>query len=141
MPVSTLALPVVAADRLQAIARLAQLFKLLRGINGPLTSPENLRQLLHTLGEIGKLIGLDAEWLERLEQIVTDERVFQIVLAIVRALAGWSGTITPGASSNDHQLRVAIASQQLAVDAQSFIDWLPIVVTLIQLLRDLRGAA
>ncbi len=70
------------------------------------------------------------KWVNRLEQILNDDNVFQIVLAIVPALSGWSGAV-----GGDNQLRVSSVSQQVTVHAQAFVDWLPIVVQLIQLLR------
>ncbi len=133
---TTIAVPMLAADRLQRLSRLAKLMQLLRTFSGPLTTPENLRQALNTLLEVAGLVGLDDEWVNRLEQILNDENVFQIVLAIVRALSGWSGAV-----GGDNQLRVSSVSQQVTVHAQAFVDWLPIVVQLIQLLRQLRGDA
>ncbi|MBL8830715.1 MAG: hypothetical protein JNM18_27320 [Planctomycetaceae bacterium] len=133
---TTIAIPMLAADRLQRLSRLAKLMQLLRTFSGPLTTPENLRQALNTLLEVAGLVGLDDEWVNRLEQILSDENVFQIVLAVVRALSGWSGAVDSG-----NQLRVSSVSQQVTVHAQSFVDWLPIVVQLLQLLRQLRGDA
>lgn len=133
---STIAVPMLAADRFQRIGRIAQLLRLLQKFNGPLTSPENLREALGALLEVAGLVGLDQEWIERLEHIRNDEHVFQIVLAVVRAISGWSGAV-----AGDNQVRVSSASQQVTVSAQSFVDWLPIVVQIIQLLRQLRGDA
>lgn len=130
---TTIAVPLLAADRLQRLGRLAKLFQLLRSVSGPITTPENLRQTLSTLLEVAGLVGLDQEWIDRIEHILNDENVFQIVLAVVRALSGWSGSV-----GGDNQMRVSSASQQVTVNAQAFVDWLPVVVQLNQLLHQLR---
>jgi len=133
---ATIPLPGLAADRLQRIARLNQLLRLLRGLTGPLADPENLRSTLYLLLEIGRLVGLEPEWLERLERIVGDDRVFAIVLAIVRAVSGWTSALEAKG-----QLSVRSAAAGETVAAQGFFDWLPIVVEIIHLLRQLRGQA
>jgi len=134
MSSATIAVPMLVNDRLSRLSRLAQLFAVLRRLSDPLTSPESLRQALGTLVEIAQLLGFDDDWGDKLQQMVNDERLFQIALAIVRAISGWSGNV-----DGLNRLHMTNASQHIVVDAQSFVDWLPIVVQIIQLLKQLRG--
>jgi hypothetical protein len=136
MSTASVAVPLLVSERLLRLQRLAQLFAVLRRLTDPLTSPEALKQAIHTLLEIAQLLGLDDDWADRLQQVLEDERRFQIVLAVVRAIAGWSGSI-----DGMNRLRVSSASQQVVVEAQAFVDWLPIVVQILQLLKQLRGDA
>jgi hypothetical protein len=116
------------------LSRLRDLLALLMAVQQmrePISSPAGLRQAIELLARLAELLGIDPAWIERLRAILSDEHVFNIVLAIVQYLLFvlW----------DDDEVSVLDFST-CEVDAQSFADWFPLVVDLLTLWRILRGA-
>ncbi len=108
----------------------------IRAITEPISSAEGLRQSIELLIHLASLVGIDSRWTDRLRSILDNDAVFDIVLAIVRYVSG----IASHETDNDG-VRVMLADDghEVVVDAQSFVDWLPIVIQIISLLRQIRG--
>ena len=112
---------------------LIDLLAALRDIREPLTSPEGLRASLELLLRLAEFAGVDHAWTDRIRKILDDPRAFDIVLAIVRYLHGLLET---------EQVVQAIAERNATdVAAQDFLDWLPLILEIIALLRELRRRA
>jgi len=107
----------------------------LREIREPLTNADALRRSLELLARFAEFISVDGQWIERIKSILSDENVFNIVLAIVRLLAGFVV-----AKRDEGTFVVAMAEGPDAViEAQAFIDWLPLIFQLLDLLRQIRN--
>ena len=126
-----LALPVLSLN--SKLRELLDLLAALRDIREPLTSPEGLRASLELLLRLAEFAGVDHAWTDRIRKILDDPRAFDIVLAIVRYLHGLLET---------EQVVQAIAERNATdVAAQDFLDWLPLILEIIALLRELRRRA
>jgi hypothetical protein len=111
----------------------------LRDIRDPLTSPEGLRASLELLLRLAEFVGVDRAWTGRIRTILDDPRVFDIVLAIVRYLQGLMETeqvIQLIAENDTADVQRLAAETDLA--AQDFLDWLPLILEIIALLREFR---
>jgi hypothetical protein len=116
-------------------SRLRDLFELLidlQQMREPLTTPAGLREAIELFEHLAELLGVEPAWIERLHTILTDEHVFNIVLAIVQYLMFllWEA---------DEADVLDLSGSSCGIDAQSFSDWLPQVLELITLWRYLRG--
>ena len=126
-----LALPVLGLN--SKLRELLDLLAALRDIREPLTSPEGLRASLELLLRLAEFAGVDRTWTDRLRTILDDPRAFDIVLAIVRYLHGLIET---------EQVIQSIAEHNATeVAAQDVLDWLPLILEIIALLRELRRQA
>ena len=121
-------------SRLAKLRDLLALLALFREITDPITSPQGLRQALAVLIRFAEMLGIDDAWLDRVRSIVLDDAVFNIVLAIVQYLAG---VATRNEAGEVHAL--GEAGQEIVIDAQSFLEWLPLVVQLLALLGQMGG--
>jgi hypothetical protein len=124
-PLTTTALPLNSKLR-----ELLSLLAALRDIREPLTSPDGLRASLELLLRLAAFAGVDRSWTDRVRTILDDSRAFDIVLAIVRYFDGLMETEQVVQSIAEHN------GTDLA--AQDLLDWLPLVLEIIALLRDLR---
>jgi hypothetical protein len=123
-------LPRTARSFNTKLRELLDLLAALRDLREPLTSPEGLRASLELLLRLAEFAGVDRAWTDRVRDIVDDPRAFDIVLAIVRYLHGLTET---------EQVVQAIAECNATdVAAQDFADWLPLILEIIALLRELR---
>jgi hypothetical protein len=122
---------------LATLRQVLDLISSLRKLGDPLTSAEDLRASIALLVQLGGALGIDRAWTDRVSSALNDERVFAIVLAIVQYVAGLSGR-----ELGDGTLKVqnTVTGESLHVEPQALADWLPIVVQLISLLRQIRGA-
>jgi hypothetical protein len=114
-----------------SLANLRQIVGLISNLGSlerPLT-PDGLKQALEIVIQLANLIGVDPAWSGRVQAILDDPRVFNIVLAIVQYLSGLAQPAT----------NAAVSSQTVVVDEQSFSQWLPIVVEIVGLLQQIRG--
>jgi hypothetical protein len=121
-----------------------------RDIREPLTSPDGLRASLELLLRLAEFAGMDRAWTDRVRAILDDPRTFDIVLAIVRYLHGLIATDEIMQTLAEHYAadnqsggmpsRGAAAGRHDESDiaAQDFVDWLPLILEIISLLRDLR---
>lgn len=106
----------------------------IRDSGAPLTTADGLRQAISLLLRVAEMLGVDPRWTERLGAIVRDQRVFNIVLAIVQFVLGAAGS-----EQEDRAIRVTAGGADVVVDEQSFMEWLPIVLQILSLLKQLRG--
>jgi len=128
-------MPAGLLDRNGKLRQLLELIAALRELAGPITEPDGLRGVIALLMKSGELLGLDPAWIERLRSVTDNEATFQLVLALARFAAGWMGR--SGEESAD---TVRAASETLAtVDARSIVEWLPFVLSLVEIWWRLRG--
>jgi hypothetical protein len=85
------------------------------------------------LARLGQLVGVDPAWAARLQAILDNPAVFDIVLAIARFVSSQFATDAAGDQMLAHDDPVT-----LDIDAQSFTAWLPIVLQILDLLRQLK---
>jgi hypothetical protein len=129
---STPALPLAGLGKLR---ELLEIIAALRAIEDPFSSPAGLRQAVKLLLRLAGLIGVDQVWLDRVRPIVEDDAVLRVVLAVVQYVLG-----RVGLAADDGSLRAASSDgDEVVVDAQALIDWLPLVVQLIRMILELRG--
>jgi hypothetical protein len=105
---------------------LLELLAALRQMPDPLASADGLKQAIALLVRLAELVGIDDAWTERLRQIVTDPALFNLVRAIVQYLSHLLGD----------RRHVATAD---TIDPQSLAQWLPVVLEIIRLIKQLRG--
>jgi hypothetical protein len=133
-----LALPMVGINT--KLRELLDLLAALRDIRDPLTSAEGLRASLELLLRLAEFAGVDRAWTDRVRTILDDPHAFDIVLAIVRYVHGLMDTEQVVRSIADYD---AASGQCLAAEsdvaAQDFVDWLPLILEIIALLRELRS--
>lgn len=120
--------------RFASLRQLIELLSQLGRISEPITSPTGLRQTIEAALAVGRLVGLDGAWLERLRSALDNEAVFGVVLALVR-LAAEAAT----ARGDEQGVRVTAADAEVVLTPKALADWLPIVLELIELFRTLRG--
>ena len=123
-------------SRFSTIRDILSLIEDIRNITDPINSAEGLRQSIGLLIHLASLVGIDSRWTDRLRSVLDNEGVFDIVFAIVRYTSGIASRETDGDS-----IRVLLTDDgpEVVVDAQSFVDWLPIVTQIVSLLRQIRG--
>lgn len=127
----------LAASQFQRFRDLLRLLAALRDISEPLTTPEGLKKAIAVLLELAVFLGLDQQLVERIRLILSDERVFQLVLAIVGYLAG---LLRLDGETGDGRLRLTALDGQgeLNVETRGFLEWLPFILQIIELIRRLR---
>jgi hypothetical protein len=94
-----------------------------------------LQQAIALLVRLAEVLGIDDAWTERLRQIVVEPPLFNLVLAIVQYLADLAGW-------DESQQSICVLSadgQQVLVDARGLLEWLPIVLEILRLLKEIRG--
>jgi hypothetical protein len=116
----------------QGLARLRWLAAWLaewREMSEPLTEREGLRRTIELVIELGAQFGVEEAWLERLRTVLVNEQVFGIVLAIVRF-------VVDRLDGNDERLS---AQAEVTVETAALVEWLPLVLELLQVVWRLRG--
>jgi hypothetical protein len=131
-------LPILHSQSLDKIRDLLRIIADLRGI-GDITTPDGLRRAIEFVLELADLIGLDEKLVERLRTILADQNVFQIVLSIVRFLAGFVDVVGEPADGRFH-LSSVDGQTQSDMSIRGFLEWLPIVLQILDLLRRLSEA-
>lgn len=121
--------------RLSKLRELLEILAALRDLREPLASPQGFRDALELLLRLAEFAGIDPGWLARVRQILDDPRTFDLVLAVVRYVEGLFDAEATAAMNDDD------LNQLTVVDAQTFADWLPIILQIITLIRQLRGDA
>jgi hypothetical protein len=120
------------ALRLAKLRELLDLVALLRRIEWPIQTADDLRAAIAIVVRLGELVGVDPQWTARLQSILENPAVFDVVLAIARFLSSqMAGDATDSLSIQSEGLLV------LEIDAQSFAAWLPIVLQILELIRQL----
>jgi hypothetical protein len=121
-------------------AKLRELLSLLaelREIRDPLTSAEGRRASLELLLRLAEFSGVNRAWTDRVRTILDDQRSFDVVLAIVRYLHGLIATEQVMQILAQHNT-ASSATTATDIHAQDFVDWLPLILEIIALLRELR---
>lgn len=118
----------LAWERLGRLRDVLELLAGVRELEAPLDSPEQLRRLVALVVRLGSLFGLDDAWLRRWESLLTDDDLVQVVLAIAHYVLNRAANSTADAP---------LVAQ--AVDRQSYVEWLPLVVELLRIVRQIRG--
>jgi hypothetical protein len=124
---------------LGGLSKLRDLLSLLgdiRNITDPLTTADGLKRALTLILQLADTLGLDPGWTDRLTAILGDQGVFNVVLAIIQYLTGIAGAER---SDNTIHVQLSASDQEVIVDEASFVAWLPLVIQLISLLRQIRG--
>lgn len=131
-----IALAQVPLGGLSKIGDLLGLIGDIRNITAAPTTADGLRQTLALVLRLADMLGIDPTWTNRLASILGDSGVFNVVLAIIQYLTG-----VAGAQQADNTIRVRIAAgePEVIVDEAAFAAWLPLVLQLMALLRQIRG--
>ena len=111
------------------VRKILDLLSQLREIGDPLTSAKGLRDSLAVLLALISMLGVDAAFVARVQKILDDQGVFNIVLAIVQYLHGLAASDTAGGG---------VHINGVTVEAQAWSDWLPLVIELVNLLMRFR---
>ena len=137
----TVALSVRSAawQRLAQLRELLDLVNSVRALDDPFATPEDFRRLITLVVRLGSAFGFDAPSLQRFEQLLTDDDLVAAVLAITHYVLRSTGL--QSTTLRTASLQATSTVEPLVVDAQSYADWLPLVIELVQLVRKLRGAA
>lgn len=117
--------------RWQTLKEILAIVGALRQIEEPLTSATGLRASIDLLLRLAESAGVEPAWTDRLRRILEDDDVLAIVLAIARF-------VLPDEAEGDG-LAALSAADGAIVESESFVEWLPIVVQALYLLRQLRG--
>jgi hypothetical protein len=116
------------------LRELLGLLDAVRAIRDPLSTPDGLRASLELVLRLAEFAGVDPSWTNRVRTILDDPRVFDIVLAVVRYLDG----LIDGEESA-RVLADSEAAGQEAFEANDFVDWFPLILQIIALVRELRS--
>ena len=111
---------------------LLALLKKLQQLALPLATADGLRQAIAMLVQVGTAAGLNSAWINSLQNLLNDENAFDTALSIITYLESLLGSGNTPANN-------AAAPAELAIDAQSLADWLPIVLQILQLIQSIRG--
>jgi hypothetical protein len=122
------------------LRELLDLLAALREIREPLTSPAGLRASLELLLRLAEFAGVDPAWTDRVRRFLDDQRAFDIVLAIVRYLHGLLTTEQIVQSIAEYNAPAGQPTSRGEITAQDFLDWLPLILEIIAILRQLRQA-
>ena len=105
----------------------------IRNLAQPLASAAGLEQALSSLVQLASLLGVNSAWISRVQSILADPAVFNVVLLIVQQLLDvGSSTGTPSPSPAPTQASVMI-------DEQTLGQWLPFIAEIISLIQQIRG--
>lgn len=122
----------LAAEPSRRLRDFLSLLAAVRELREPLTSEQGLRAALEILARVAELLAIDPDWIQRVRLALANERVFRIVLAIVQYVASLIGEQSGPSAA-------ALEVDALSLDAQTFSHWLPLVLELLTLWRQLRG--
>ena len=110
------------------LIQVVDLLEQLRAAAATIGTADGLRNVVNLFGQLGQLVGVDSAWTSKLQTILADQQVFDIVLAIVKyvesllAAKPQTGSVTTTATT---------------IDAQDFADWLPLIMQFMRLLQSL----
>ncbi len=122
-------------ERFTKIRELIDVIASLRDLSEPITTPEGLRQTVELLARVARLVGIDPAWIDRLLSILDDEATFRVVLAVVHFVLQNVSRIAVGGA-----VRISLTEDDdVHLTAHAFVDWLPLVMQIINLLGQLRA--
>ncbi len=110
---------------------LLALLKKLEQLAESLATADGLRQAIQLLVQLGTSAGLNSAWINQLQNLLTDSDAFNTVLSIIAYLESIS-TSTADAT---------LPANELAIDAGSLANWLPLVIQILQLIQSIRGSS
>lgn len=120
-------------ERLTKLRDVLDLVAAVRDLDDPFGSVEQFRRLVDLVTRLGAFCGVDQTWLDRWEAILTDDELVGAVLAVARYVLSLTTKSTTANRATD-------ALPTVVIDRQSYADWLPLVIELLQLVLRLRGA-
>lgn len=132
-----------AFGQLGRLRELLDVIEEIRKVPDPLTSLDGLKRTLELVLRLAELAGVEKSWLDRLRKILADEAILRVVLAVTQYALGLVGFDSDGPT-----LRATVliregadgaSREEIVVDAEGFIEWLPLVLQLIRLVLKLRG--
>lgn len=124
-------------ERFAKIRELLNILAALRDLTEPITTADGLRQTIELLARVARLVGVDPRWIDRLVSILDDEATFRVVLAIVHFVLNSVARKAEGGA-----VRITLSEDDdVHLTAHAFIDWLPLVMQIINLLGQLRAQA
>lgn len=116
----------------QTLKEILAIVTALQQIREPLTSREGLRASIDLLLRLAEAAGVEPAWTERLRTILENDDVLGIVLAIARF-------VLPDGDDEEGEPSLETMSGGAIVESEAFVEWLPLVVQVLYLLRRLRG--
>ncbi len=128
--------PSVSLARFSRIRQTLAVISALRRVRQPFTTPQGLKQSLELLLQLGRATGLDRPGLAPLQRMVEDEEAFQVVWAIVQYLGG---LVCHEHGTAETLTLTARDGSQTSVSTAAFFRWLPLVVQVMSLLRQIRA--
>ena len=124
-------------DGLGTLRQVLELLANIRNLAEPLSSTAGLEQALTSLIQLANLLGVDAAWTARVQQILADPAVFNVVLLVVQQLLGSDSQTGPASPSLSP---TPLQTQAVTLDEQTLGEWLPFITEIIGLIRQIRGA-
>lgn len=121
-------------ERLTRFRDALDLIAAIREIRDPFATPDEFRKLLSFVVRLAEQFGVDPNWLERWESLLTDDRLVQVVLAIAQYVLG-----TLNRSQVESHTSAQSTQALVVVGAQVYAEWLPLVLELLRLVLRLRG--
>jgi len=118
------------------LRELLDLARSLKEVEFPILTRDQMRQALDVMVKMMELFSVDQARIDWLRARLSDPLALDIALAILGYITnsyGWE---------KDGELRVLsteTAGKEIVVDAQSLVMWLPTVIMLLNLLRQIRG--
>jgi len=112
---------------LASARKLLDILNRLRGITAPIDSPSGLRAALTVLLELLSLVGVEAAFVAKLQKVLDDAAVFNVVLALFQYAYGH---LAQERESGDGGVRINATT----VNVEALADWLPFVLQLMNLL-------
>jgi hypothetical protein len=133
---ATLTIPQFPPIHSAKLGSLLDLLDELRQAAASLATPDGLQNAISTLVKIANALGMDPTWTAQLQTILNDPNIFEVALVIVRFLnslvpGGGQPASAPGSVASGS----ATPSGKVTLDSQAFIDWLPIVIQILQLIQ------
>jgi lantibiotic modifying enzyme len=132
---ATLSVRTLPLNWFARIRELLELVDAIRQITHPITTAEGLRQSIDLLVRLAQLAGVDPRWIKRLEQIRDDEAVMRIVLAIARYVFE---RVVHRSEEEAVFVSLGDGDDEVAVTTKDFLEWLPVIIQIISLLREIR---
>lgn len=111
------------------LSSLLALLKKLQQLALPLATADGLRQAIQVLVQFGAAAGLNSAWLSQLQSLLGDSGAFNTVLSIIAYLESLSSANSEASNAG------------LTINAQSFANWLPLVIQILQLIESIGGNA
>jgi hypothetical protein len=110
------------------LIQVVDLLEQLRAATPTIGTADGLRNVVNLFGQVGQLVGVDSAWTSKLQTILADQQVFDIVLAIVKYVDSLLAPKPPAG---------AVTATATTIDAQAFADWLPLIMQIMRLLKSL----